>query len=134
MPPHISQFFCAVSEQIRIPNHILKGKGQEQPRFLLYKTPEGISGAKWSTFKMRQGKPGWPGHTIFVLGKWDTVHNVCQSLHVFLSIFSSITWFKRSKALWRKEHILFLKISINIWSPLSICDYHSAGAFMSVLA
>lgn len=83
MPFYISQFLCTASEKIRLPNH--------QPRFLLYKTPEGISGAKWSTFKMWQGKPGWPGHTKFVLGKWDTVHNVCLGFLVFISVFSFIT-------------------------------------------
>lgn len=78
VPLSISQSLSNVSEKIRLAKQEVWGK--EQPRFLLYKTPKGISGAKWSTFKMRQGKPRWPGHTKFVLGKWDTVHNVCLGL------------------------------------------------------
>lgn len=41
----------------------------EAAQISMTKSQQGISGAKWSNYKMRQGKPWWPAQTKFVLEK-----------------------------------------------------------------
>lgn len=85
MPHFISHFLCTVSEKLCWQTLGVGKKAAQISTVKKKKNPEGISGAQWSTYKMRHGKPRRPGHTKFILGKWGTVHNVCLGLSFMFS-------------------------------------------------